>query len=487
MRKKAQLTFFVVLGIFILFIFIFLFWVLQSSQKSQLEKEQESKLDIPLKLNLIKTSISSCLEMSGKDVLYYAGRQGGYIFPEQRFSNNVNIDIYKVPYYIDCGRQTYPDINQIKQETERLIYQEFLDCFQIQIQSSLRQQGLFLNDAPNVGKVNVSFNAEDTVVDLYYPLDVLSKEFTGEISLFRQRLNIPFLKFYNFTNNFIQDMSQQSVINSMLDYGPYIVNSNCNRYQQDKTNLFIKKLCNETDLIQLVDYKSYNTYSKSFVYQFTTRKMKFTGSQCLSVTDNDQDGVAEDLDKLSNTFDSMVDPAGLDCNQKSCGFGKSCIYFKQSAVCLNNTDISTSRVFYSNLKSKAIGSITFGGVTTNILTDKWACPLCLKVLTGQGVVPTLCTGLESGGFCNGGYYTDLTFDHPFARTPNVMVFIEDASIQSPSCVGHTVDRISCVPGYISKTGFRMYCDSSPSSLATQCGINEAKSVHSSARWIAIGY
>ncbi len=83
MKKRGQLTIFIILGIVLLFAFGFLFFVRNLFFEAQLEKETQSKLQNVFQSESFKTYTSSCLDEVSKDAIMLIGKQGGNIYEEQ--------------------------------------------------------------------------------------------------------------------------------------------------------------------------------------------------------------------------------------------------------------------------------------------------------------------------------------------------------------------------------------------------------------------
>src|SRR3989338_7335649 len=78
--KKAQITFFVIIGIVVLGSIFLVYNLLHSSTEKKSEVEQQKQVDIQAKIKKYNKYIDSCLEQTTTEGLVLLGRQGGAIF-----------------------------------------------------------------------------------------------------------------------------------------------------------------------------------------------------------------------------------------------------------------------------------------------------------------------------------------------------------------------------------------------------------------------
>ena len=83
MKKRGQLTIFIILGIVLLFAFGFLFFVRNVFFEAKIEEQTQEKLQNVFRSESFKTYTSSCLDEVSKDAVLLIGKQGGNIYEEQ--------------------------------------------------------------------------------------------------------------------------------------------------------------------------------------------------------------------------------------------------------------------------------------------------------------------------------------------------------------------------------------------------------------------
>jgi len=83
MKKRCQITLFIIIGIVILIIVGLLVYLTTYITKKGIEKEITKSENIPLAVQPIKTYIETCLDKTAKDALILLGKQGGRIYKTQ--------------------------------------------------------------------------------------------------------------------------------------------------------------------------------------------------------------------------------------------------------------------------------------------------------------------------------------------------------------------------------------------------------------------
>ncbi|MBR9683082.1 hypothetical protein GOV03_00920 [Candidatus Woesearchaeota archaeon] len=109
MRKRGQITVFIIIGIVVLFIFAGILYVSKMAVTDKVTDEGEPLIaDVPLEFMGIKSFTENCLYDVGKKGLLILGQQGGYIYPEllgefsvskPTDSMGLNLEPAKVPYW----------------------------------------------------------------------------------------------------------------------------------------------------------------------------------------------------------------------------------------------------------------------------------------------------------------------------------------------------------------------------------------------------
>ena len=143
MKKRGQVTIFIVLGIVILVVFGFLFFVRGNVNEASFEEEMNS-LTVPKEIESVKLYFDNCVEDLVDEGLTTIGEQGGYInLPKDimfrsytnPFSNSLEIyDGLKVAYwYYESANgiemNQVPSLENIEVELENYINDNFKECY----------------------------------------------------------------------------------------------------------------------------------------------------------------------------------------------------------------------------------------------------------------------------------------------------------------------------------------------------------------------
>lgn len=136
------------------------------------------------------------------------------------------------------------------------------------------------------------------------------------------------------------------------------------------------------------------------------------------------------------------------------------------AVRLSSTGGLTSTASTAFLKDPQLNKIITWADSESLLFGSSA-QLCsigrTPIHTEQSGTPiqsATCFGTNTGGWCTGYYYIDVTFPTPFIRAPAVLVSMAQPNSVAGGCSGSS-DRNDVRAINITTTGFRMICSSSP--------------------------
>lgn len=115
MKKKGQVTIFVILAIIVV-VGVIVFFAFSGN------KEESTSENVPVFASPIKVFIDSCVEGVSEDVVYEVGLGGGYLFPPEMS----NADGITYLYY--DGKNYFPTISTIENEIENGISSGLIFC-----------------------------------------------------------------------------------------------------------------------------------------------------------------------------------------------------------------------------------------------------------------------------------------------------------------------------------------------------------------------
>lgn len=81
--RKAQITFFIIIGIVLIIIFLMLFVILSKTTEEQQEREIEKIVQVSMDIKPVQDFAQSCIDLTVKNAIYSLGKQGGILFDVQ--------------------------------------------------------------------------------------------------------------------------------------------------------------------------------------------------------------------------------------------------------------------------------------------------------------------------------------------------------------------------------------------------------------------
>ncbi len=253
MKKRCQVTLFIIIGIVILVIVGLLIYLTTYVTKKGIEKEITKSENIPLAVQPIKTYIETCLDKTAKDAIILIGKQGGYIYENfgglglppllngafVDYDNNIysyiiyppmtedfpfsskppnypwiNFPIDPYPPYReevfagDFGLLTLPPLEglgqmSIQYQLMTYIKNKIKDCMEFNV---FEEQGFAVEEKGKL-TVDVAIATTDIAVHLNYPLEIksLTTEETTEISDFYINPKVRLRGIYGFVKELVSN------------------------------------------------------------------------------------------------------------------------------------------------------------------------------------------------------------------------------------------------------------------------------------------
>ncbi|MFH1682778.1 MAG: hypothetical protein ABIA37_03195 [Candidatus Woesearchaeota archaeon] len=158
MRKRGQVTIFIIVGILIVGIVIGIIFLSTSLTKKQLEA-QENGLDT----NSVKLFVDSCLEKTAKEGIDLVARQGGYFDLPELSTENATTN---TAYYFYFNKSYLPSQETVKKELEKYVETQLPFC----LRNFVDFKGLEFA----VGKptASVGLNQASVSVELNFPITI---------------------------------------------------------------------------------------------------------------------------------------------------------------------------------------------------------------------------------------------------------------------------------------------------------------------------
>lgn len=313
MKKRGQITTFIIIGIVLLTLFGLVYYARNQIIKKEMEAGIKETAQHPVYVIPIKRYAESCLKQAGDQGVWIIGTHGGYIdvdntgFYGPEDQPTLSYTIYggnKVPYYLNNLNSNKPSIGQIEEKLSRYILVEFHKCLNFTVFDDVEIT------VPNVDYSeeytpsdlvdnNVSINKENIVINIKYPLIIKREGSVYELPDFRVSLPIRLGMIYDTINNvgkFDDDTPLGDLLSSIttkwtedppesFDLSTF----NCDLY--DPSQAMVITATNKdpppdpkTKIILLTDRNTfYYDYAGSFEYRFAIKMANpgdFDGTKC---------------------------------------------------------------------------------------------------------------------------------------------------------------------------------------------------------------
>lgn len=251
MGKRGQVTLFIISGLLILIAFSFYMYWTKNTEASVVKHDA-------LDASPVKTYITSCIKLVADNGLFEKiGKQGGYI--DAGSVKSEHVQGYRIPYHYFDSVSAVPSVKEVEGRLAGYIAEETKNCLDF---SLFEQQGYRIS-APQQPEISVSFNKEDTTVDVHYPLKISKGEAEIEVSEFNVVMPIRFKKVYDIGACFLEEIKS----NAIDELNEFLAKKNC--IQSYNSDEFITLQFVNNKYVLVYDYKTrYFSYEKTFKYQF---------------------------------------------------------------------------------------------------------------------------------------------------------------------------------------------------------------------------
>lgn len=185
MKKKGQVTFFIIIGI-ILLIIVGVYFALRGT----IEEEPP----ILPEYQPIQQFIETCIDANAKEALFLLGQNSGHIYIPPELDNpllfyrRTPIGTNEIPFWWYEGKEFAITESYVADQITRYMEDNIMDCLDF----SSFQNKFSIEPILTKPQVNTILNEEDTAVEVGYPLQITKKS-TGEVNteLRKFRVNIP--------------------------------------------------------------------------------------------------------------------------------------------------------------------------------------------------------------------------------------------------------------------------------------------------------
>ena len=161
MRKRGQVTVFIVIGLIALIGAVFIFNFVEKGISKKVS--QESIEAVPESVEPIKKFVESCLQSTAHEAIYFVSTQGGYYYTPAPY---FNYSWFSIPYYMDAEIFNYPSLEITEKELSKYIEENLDFCLNSFITFSN------FNVTSRIKTTTVKINTEDIIFSLNLPLSI---------------------------------------------------------------------------------------------------------------------------------------------------------------------------------------------------------------------------------------------------------------------------------------------------------------------------
>lgn len=346
MKKRGQVTIFLMMGLVILILGIIFFYMGKSNVEPKVGTSIE-KSSKPSDSDIVKAYAEACIKNAAETGLFKRiGLQGGYINPvkqddygEDGIKNSPfspdDSSLFqgkKIPYYLQakcdkycgtcsplpctppapgcsiprsscpdsdcvqwrCKKWTYleftlrPDLELMEKKLSRYVEAEFEKCLDENVFGNV---GVHIAKIDPKPKADVSFNAEDTSITVNQSITVKTKDSTVKLETFRA--DIPLRVKAMYENSILLISKIQDAIKASSDSPDstefeYSIVPDCAAYDKyGATNVYVKPSDDGSSrIVQFVDFSTYSEeYYKNYKYYHHSYIFQFALKN-IDITDN---------------------------------------------------------------------------------------------------------------------------------------------------------------------------------------------------------
>ena len=200
--KKAQVTFFIILGIIIIGLIGLIIYIRTGSFKLGSNIEIEKGVSTSLQLNVIKEYVDNCLQETSKEGLNIIGKQGGYYNIPKSIST---ILIGKnVTYYYSNKKIYVPDISVIQKELSDYISDNLIKCLDFK---EFKDKGYNIN-GKNI-LVETKINDKNVDITMNYPITIEKDGISANLNDFNSIINSNIKTLNSVSSKIVNDYSKK--------------------------------------------------------------------------------------------------------------------------------------------------------------------------------------------------------------------------------------------------------------------------------------
>ena len=274
MKKRGQVTLFIILGLVIIAVFgILVYYRNASLEQLDVIKERKSSIQE----EAITNYVESCLKTVSDEAVWRIGYFGGYTGYDENYVyyEEFNGDVfhgYMVPYYLDSYRSVFPSLEEIKSNLFDFIVLRLDSCLNF---NEFEEIGYTIEKPDSEEILNkIRINLESVDVKIVYPLTIKKDDSVVKIENFRVEVPLRFGVLYK---------SAVTLVNSIKNFPlGYHIEEGCDTYNKNGLTAVYLKNDDLNDpnskIVQFIDYSTYHAYdTASYRLQFSVKNVAVSG------------------------------------------------------------------------------------------------------------------------------------------------------------------------------------------------------------------
>lgn len=246
--KRAQITVFIIVGLFALIILGLLLYMKSIVTEELLVYEEEQ----PVTIN---SFISSCLGDVGEEGIFYLGETGGYYTPPELSANVADM---VVSIYINEEEYNMPNLDTIESELNNYIENELGLC--LNNFSFFTEQGWEINSEEYSVVSEIIYNK--IMLELNYEVSASKEDSTISLDTFTEEINLDFYSYYNIINE---------LVNKQMEVGNYIMIGDLAYFANDYGFEFIVDSVDESHVLYNILFDNEIRPEQPYVYNYIVR------------------------------------------------------------------------------------------------------------------------------------------------------------------------------------------------------------------------
>ncbi len=194
MRKRAQLTIFIIAAILVLILGGVIAYFQYNKNKEQIEIQQ------PADLKQVSSFISQCVKETAKTGLIKLGQQGR-LYPDVYMESSNT----KIAYYYYKGQGHFPTkITVVEEELSRYIKENINSCI-----NDFSAFGYDFDSDFSAFQASTEFNENDVTIQVNYPLEVSLDDKKTTLSSYHAKIKLKYLPIYELTKQIYQNIKNE--------------------------------------------------------------------------------------------------------------------------------------------------------------------------------------------------------------------------------------------------------------------------------------